>query len=145
LIASALPSIAALGDVLRNALIFAAVFGAIVALAARLRRSMLLPLGMVLACGLLPLEIRTPCEFALQFAIALVTVAAAAVVCLWFARDNYLAYVLVVLAIVLSGPLLELFGTSIRAVQVHGWILLAALVAFWVWAVPPWRRGHPVS
>src|SRR4030095_10697340 len=91
LIASALPSIAALGDVLRNALIFAAVFGAIVALAARLRRAMLLPLGMVLACGLLPLEIRTPGEFALQFVIALVTVAAAAVVCLWLARDNYLA------------------------------------------------------
>jgi hypothetical protein len=61
-----------------------------------------------------------------------------------FARGNYLAYALVFWALSLRGPLAELFGTSLPAMQVQGWIIVAVLTAGVVWAVLPAMTGKAV-
>ena len=53
---------------------------------------------------------RTPGEFALQYGMALVGIAALAAFCVFFARNNYLAYAVALAAWAMRAPLAELFG-----------------------------------
>ena len=66
-----------------------------------------------------------------------------------FARDspgnNYLAYALVLWVLAFRGPLGELFGTSIPALHLQGWIAVAILAASVLWAVLPAMTGKPPS
>ena len=100
-------------DAVRAVLFYAAIVATAALVLERLPRRispwLLAPLA---PCVLLPLEIRTPGEFGLQYAAALITVAAAVGFCLWFARKNYLAYVLAFWAAGAAGPLVTLFRNS---------------------------------
>ena len=82
-----------------------------------------------------------PGELALHYGIALLTAVGAVLFCKKFARSNYLAYALVLWALSFRGPLGELFGTSIPAMHVQGWIVVAVLAASVVWAVLPAMTG----
>jgi hypothetical protein len=88
----------------------------------------------VAAFALVPGDVRTPGEFALQYAIALLVVGVAAVGCLYFARGNYLAYAVILWVVSLRGPLGELYGNTR---PVHFWSVVTILLAGVLWALVP--------
>jgi hypothetical protein len=96
-----------------------------------------LVLGFLAAFAVLPLDIRTAGEFALQYGFALLEVAVPAVFCLVFARGNYLAYALVLAAMAERSPLAELFGNPMPGLAVNGWIVSAILAALFLWVLLP--------
>src|SRR5579885_1014186 len=96
-----------------------------------------LVLGFLAAFAVLPLDIRTAGEFALQYGLALLEVAVPAVFCLVFARGNYLAYALVLAAMAERSPLAELFGNPMPGLAVNGWIVSAILAALFLWVLLP--------
>jgi len=146
LIVSAGPALAAMADAVRSTILLAAVIGTIVLIMRKLPEEwMKLAAGLLGVCTLLPLNIRTPGELALQYGIAVVAGAGAVAFCLWFARGNYLAYALVLWAFSLRGPLGELFGNSIPRLQAQGWILVAVLAASLVWTVWPAVMRRPMG
>ena len=109
LIVSAAPAVAAIAAALRSTLTNAAMLGVIALIAARFPKPWMIALmGLLAAFTMLPQDIRTAGEFALHYGIALMTVAAAAVFVMYFARSNYLAYALVLWVMALRGPLAEL-------------------------------------
>jgi hypothetical protein len=136
ILASAAPAIAAAANALRTVLFLAAVL-ATVALAMR-GRWWLLP---VLAFAMLPDDIRTAGEFATQYVIAVVAVGAGWAFCRYFARENYLAYAVVLWVFALRGPLGELYDSPR---QPHFWVLVAILAAGLVWALLPFGRRRAV-
>ena len=138
LIVNTAPALAAIAGAVQSTVVSAAFLGLVVLLVRRLPRSwMVWPAGAIALFAQLPLDIRTPGEFALQYGLALATVAASVAFCIWFGRTNYLAYALVFWALALRGPLAELFGTPIASLQVQGWFVAAALAAAVIWAVGP--------
>jgi hypothetical protein len=98
--------------------------------------------GLLAVFILLPLDIRTPGELALQYGIALLTAGGTLLFCKQFARSNYPAYALVFWALSFRGPLGELFGTSIPAMHLQGWIVVAVLAGSVVWALLPAMSGE---
>jgi membrane protease YdiL (CAAX protease family) len=142
LIASLAPSIAAAANSLRGILLSAAVIATVVLVFRGLRRSwMRAALPILLAGALLSSDVRTPGEFALQYGMSLMTVAAAFVFCRYFARDNYLGYAVALWIFSLREPLAELYGSPR---QPHFWILLAILAAGLLWALIPLpKRPYP--
>ena len=140
LIVSAAPALAALAD-LRSIVFYAAVLAAVALVVRRIpQRWMLAPLGLIAAFVVLPLDIRTPGEFALEYGIALMGVAAAAVFCFVFARENYLAYAIVFALTAERGPLAELFGNPAPGLAANGWAVAVVLGALLLWAVLPGSR-----
>ena len=138
LIVNTAPALAAIAGAVQSTVVSAAFLGLVVLILRRLPRSwMVWPAGAIALFVQLPLDIRTPGEFALQYGLALATAAASVAFCIWFGRTNYLAYALVFWALALRGPLAELFGTPIASLQVQGWIVAAALAATVIWAVAP--------
>jgi hypothetical protein len=118
----------------------AALLGTAVLVVRRLpKRWMLAPAALFLAFALIPGDVRTPGEFALSFALALLTVVAVAAVCFFFARRNYLAYAVILWVIALRSPLGELYG---NARPVHFWIVAAILLAGLAWALLPISKVH---
>jgi membrane protease YdiL (CAAX protease family) len=92
--------------------------------------------------ALIASEVRTPGEFALQAAIALLWLAAIAL-CWTFARKNYLAYALLLWAIALYTHASTLLGTGNAALNFQGWVLIGLIAAGVVWAVSPtFNRGN---
>jgi membrane protease YdiL (CAAX protease family) len=137
LIVSSVPALSALAD-LRSVPTYAAAVGLVALAVAGLRRRWLLvPLFLLSAFLYLPLDIRTPGEFALQYGIGLLSVTAAAVFCFRFARGNALAYALVFAVMAARGPLTELFGNPAPGLSVQGWIVCTVLAAAVLWAVLP--------
>lgn len=134
LIVTTAPSLVAIANAIRSTIMYGAAIGTIVLIAKQLPEEwMKLPAALLAVFALLPLDIRTPGEFALQYGIALLTAAGAVIFCSVFAKGNYLAYALALWALSLRGPLGELFGNSIPQLQMQGWIVvgvLAATVAF---------------
>jgi len=147
LIVSRAPGVAAIAGAIRSMIVDAAVLGALALIVRKLPKAwMAIPLGLVAAFTLVPLEVRTPGEFALHYGLALAAVAGTAVFCLRFARRNYLAYALVLWALSLRGPLGDLFGNPIHMLHVQGWIVAGVLAASVVWMVLPavaGERGGP--
>jgi hypothetical protein len=142
LIASALPSLAALSGAFRSVLFDGAVIALVALAVARLpRRWMLFPIGLLLAFAVLPVNIHTPGEFVLQLGLGCLAVAAAMIFCLWFACGNYLAYALALLVLALRGPLTDLYSNGIPGLSVQGAIVAAVLGAAILWGiVPSFRR-----
>jgi hypothetical protein len=137
LIVSAVPALSALAD-LRGVPTYAAAVALAALIVAGLRlRWLMAPLFLLAAFLYLPLDIRTPGEFALQYGIGLLAVAAAAAFCFVFARGNPLAYALVFALMAARGPLVELFGNPAPGLSVQGWIVCAALAGAVLWAVLP--------
>jgi membrane protease YdiL (CAAX protease family) len=136
-IVSAVPALSALAD-LRSIPAYAAAvaLAALVVVGIR-RRWLLAPLFLLAATLYLPLDIRTPGEFFLQYSLGLLGVAAAAAFCFLFARRNYLAYALVFALMAERGPLVDLFGNPAPGLSVQGWIVCAVLGAAVLWAVLP--------
>jgi hypothetical protein len=135
LIVSAVPALAAVSGAIRSLILYAALLGTITLIVRGLpRRWLLAPLGLLLAFAFLPGDIRTPGEFALSYTMALLALAGAAAVCFWFARDNYLAYAVILWVIALRGPLGELYGNTR---PVHFGTVVAILVAGVAWALLP--------
>jgi hypothetical protein len=142
LIVSALPSLSALSGAFRSVLFDAAALALVALVVARLpRRWMLAPLGLLLTFVQLPVNIRTPGEFALQFSLGCLAVAAAMAFCFWFARGNVLAYALTLWLLALRGPLTELYANGVSGLSVQGAIVAAAMAAGILWVLlPSFRR-----
>jgi hypothetical protein len=64
-------------------------------------------------------------------------VAAAAAFCRWFARDNYLAYALVLWLFALRGAIAELLGNPMPGLTLQARIVVAAAAAGVGWAIAP--------
>jgi hypothetical protein len=135
LIASAAPSIAAAANAIRTVIVAG---GFLVAAAFVLSRWP--ALALVVPFALLSADIRTPGEFALQYVEALAVVAAAVAFGRWFARGNYLAYLVALWLAALRGPLAELYDSPR---QPHFWILAAILAAGLAAALLPLRARRP--
>jgi hypothetical protein len=138
LIVSSAPALVAVANAFRSTIFDGAMLGTIALIAGRLSSGwMKLLAGLLAVFILLPLDIRTAGEFTLEYGIALLTVAGAVLFCVHFARGNYLAYAVVLWALSFRGPLGELFGTSIPAMHLQAWIIVAVLAASVLWAVLP--------
>jgi membrane protease YdiL (CAAX protease family) len=135
-IVSAAPALGALAESFRGALLSAA-GAAVVALLVRKLKGWTVPVALVALAAMVPDETRTAPEFALHYLIALFTVSLAALWCWRFARNNYLAYALVFWIMDLQGNIANLLGTAIPAMQIQGWVLVAATVAGVTWVVLP--------
>ena len=138
LIVSSGPAIAALADAVRSTLMSAAALAVIVlAIREAPKRWMLAPLALVALFAVLSPETHTPAEFALQYGLALLRAGGYALFCLWFARNNYLAYALAFWMMALRTPLAQLFATANPALHVQGWIIAGAMALTVVWAAYP--------
>ncbi len=137
LIASAVPALAAATGAIRSVVFFGAVLGTIGLIVRRLSKPwMAAAMGLLLAIATMPGDVRTPGEFALEYGMALMTVAGAAAICAYFARNNYLAYAVILWVMALRGPLGELYGNTRPG---HFWVLLAILSGGLLWALLPAR------
>ena len=146
LVASVLPSAAALAGAVRTVLMDAALLVAIVVLLTRLRvRWLIVPLALLAPFATLSTGIRTFGEFALQYGVAALEVSAAALFCLLFARRNYLAYALVFWAMALRAPMVELLGNGNVALTVQGSIVVTAVAVAVAWAVAPAVKREPIT
>jgi hypothetical protein len=148
IIASSAPAIAALAAAVRSLLTNAALVGLVGLLFRQFTTTWMRIAGVLLAlCALLPGEIRTPGEFAVQYAIALGMAAAAYAFCRYFGRRNYLAYALVLWLAALRGPMMQLLGNGNAGLEMQGWIVAAVMGASVLWAVAPalGRRSEPAS
>jgi membrane protease YdiL (CAAX protease family) len=131
LIVSAAPAVAATASAVRSTIVYGAVLGIIALMA---RRAPRVAIALLLAFAMVSTDVRTVGEFALEYGGALASVAAAAAFCLWFARGNYLAYMLTLWALAMRGPLAEFFGNGLT---VQGWVLVGLASAAVLWAVAP--------
>jgi len=143
LLVSAGPALASVCDAIRSVLVYGAMLGAIALIWHRLPKPWMKPL-LFLTLGVfsLPLDIRTPAEFALHYGTALIGIAAAAVFCFWFARRNYVAYALAFFLSSLAGPVVELASNPNQRYQFQSYILLAVAAIAILWTLIP-RSANP--
>jgi hypothetical protein len=127
-VAAALPAIFSRGAIL-----------AILALAIQRlpKRWMLAPLMLLAICAAVSDDVRTPGEFALQYVVAFAAIAGALAFCLWCARNNYLAYAVVLGVMALHPALAELFGNGNAALQTQAWAVVAVMAVAIGWAIGP--------
>ena len=138
LIGLPVPALAAVANVARAIFTRAALLALIVLAVRKLpRRWMLAPVTLLAVCALVSEEVRTPGEFALEYLLALVGVACAVAFCVWFARMNYLAYVLVLGMGAVISALAELLHSGNAGLEMQGGIVAAAVLAGLAWAVGP--------
>jgi hypothetical protein len=141
LIVSRAPALAAVAGAARSLLINAATLALIAIVIKKLpKRWMVALLALAALTVNLSGEIRTPGEFALQYAITAISAGCAVLFCLLFARKNYLAYALVLWAMALRPAMTELFGNANPALERQGWMVAGVLVVSVVWAVAPALR-----
>jgi len=101
-----------------------------------------IPAALLAACVPVPTEIRTPSEWLLQYGTLLLPTLAVAIVCLVFARRNYLAYALAFLGAALAPRVAELLDSGNRALAAQAGIAIVVFVLFTVWlALPSLVRG----
>ena len=141
LIVSRAPALAAVAGAARWLLMSAATLALIGIVVKKMpKRWMLAPLALAALTVNLSGDIRTPGEFALQYAIAAIWAGCAVLFCWCFARRNYLAYALVLWAMALRPAMMELLGNGNPALERQGWIVAGVLAAGVVWAVTPALR-----
>jgi membrane protease YdiL (CAAX protease family) len=141
LIVSRAPALAAVAMAAMSVLMNAATLALIAIVIKKLPKWWMLTLLAVAALSVnLSGDIRTPGEFALQYAMAAIWAGCAVLFCLCFARKNYLAYALVLWAMALRPAMMELFGNGNAALERQGWIVAGVLAVTVVWAVAPALR-----
>jgi hypothetical protein len=141
LIVSRAPALAAVAQAVQPWLMNAATLALIAIVIKKLpKRWMLVPLALAALTVNLSGEIRTPGEFALQYAMAAIWAGCAVLFCLSFARKNYLAYALVLWAMALRPAIAELFGNGNPALERQAWMVAGVLAVSVVWAVAPALR-----
>jgi hypothetical protein len=101
------------------------------------KRWMLGPLTLLAVCALVSDEVRTPGEFALEYLLAFAGIACALTFCLWFARNNYLAYAMVLGMAAIHPALAELLHSGNAGLEMQGWAVVAVIAAGIAWAVGP--------
>ena len=144
LIGTLVPSLAALTSAVNSVPQAAAVAAVVVLIARRLGKSWrIAALGVLAAVALVPSSVRTPGEFALEFASSAIGLALLLAACLWFARDNHLAYAAIPWIVALWGSIAELFDNFIPGLNVHGAILSAVLGLSLLWMALPALRPAP--
>jgi len=136
LLASAAPAISALAGAVRDFVADAAMLAIGVTLWQRLPKWRL-PLLLVTTFALVPDGLHTAGELALYYTLGLAMAGCIVLLFARFARGNFLAYGLILLVESLRGPLAELFGCAIPAVQMQGWVVAAVVTAGMAWAVVP--------
>ncbi len=141
LIVSRAPALAAVAEAARSVLMSAATLALIAIVIKKLPKWWMLALLALAALSVnLSGDIRTPGEFALQYAMTAIWAGCAVLFCLLFARKNYLAYALVLWAMALRPAMMELFGTGNPALERQGWMVAGVLAVTVVWAVAPALR-----
>jgi membrane protease YdiL (CAAX protease family) len=137
-IVSSAPAIAALAGAMRSTLLSAAGLASIaMAIRKTPKRWMLVPMAVAALFAILSPDAHTPAEFALQFGLAAVSAGAYALFCLWFARNNYLAYALVFWTMALRTPMVQLWATGNAGLEAQGWIIAGAMGLTVAWAAIP--------
>jgi len=101
------------------------------------KRWMLAPLALLAIVAMVSADVRTPGEFALEYVVAFVGVGCALLFCLRFARNNYLAYTLLLAVLALRPALAELLGSGNAGLEMQAWVLVALMAAGVGWAVGP--------
>ena len=140
------PAVTALANAAREIFTRAALVGVAVLAVRRLpKRWMLAPLTLLAVCALVSEEVRTPGEFALEYLPAFLGVVCTLVFFIRFARDNYLAYVLVLGIDAVHTALAELLHSGNASLEMQGWIVVAAVVAGLAWAVGPGIVGRQAA
>jgi hypothetical protein len=138
LIGLPVPALTAVIDAVRTIFSRAAILAlGVLALRSLPKRWMVAPLVLLLAFVAVSGDARTPGEFALSYGTALTGLAFTLAFCLWFARRNYLAYVLVFTLDSLYPAAAEMFHSGNRALAMQGWIVVGAAVLALAWAVGP--------
>jgi hypothetical protein len=138
IIASSAPAVAAVAGALRSMLTNGALLTLIGLLVYQVRKRWLLALiGLAALFVGLPVEVRTPGEFLLQYGEAALAGGCAVLFCLWIARRNYLAYALVLWMMALRAPMMQLFANANPGLQMQGWALAGVLAVSILWAVAP--------
>jgi hypothetical protein len=133
-----MPALVALANIIRSVFTRAAILALGVLMYRKLsKRWMVAALALLSACAMVAEEVRTPGEFALEIALALVTVACVLAFCVWFARSNYLAYVMVLAMGAVHDAMAELLHSGNPTLESQGFIVLAAVFLGLVWAVGP--------
>jgi hypothetical protein len=141
LIVSRAPALAAVAEAVRSVLMNAATLALIAIVVKKLPKWWMVALLALAALTVnLSGDIRTPGEFALQYAMAAIWAGCAVLFCLCFARKNYLAYALVLWAMALHPAMTELFGNGNPALERQGWMVAGVLAVSVVWAVAPALR-----
>ena len=151
IIASTAPALAALANAVRGLLTDGALLGLAALLAwqltrpAKQMRAMRYGAALLALCATLPSEVRTPGEFLLHYGISLAMAGAGIAFCWFFARRNYLAYALAIWLMALRTPMMQLFGSGNRALEMQAWLIGAIMAATLVWVVAPavLRRANP--
>jgi membrane protease YdiL (CAAX protease family) len=141
LIVSRAPALAALASAVPSALMSAATLAFVAILVKKLPKWWMLALLALAALAMnLAEDIRTPGEFALQYAMAAIWAGCAVLFCLLFARKNYLAYALVLFIMELRPAMMALFGNANPALERQGWMVVGVMGALVVWALAPALR-----
>jgi len=132
------PAVTAVANVVRAIFTRAAML-AVLALAVRKlpKRWMLAPLTLLAVCVLVSDEVRTPGEFALEYLLAFAGIVCALAFCLWFARNNYLAYMLILGMGAVHSALAELLHSGNAGLETQGWAVVAVVAVGIAWAVGP--------
>lgn len=90
--------------------------------------------------ALVSAEVHTPAEFALEYALALAA-CGAALAFAWFARGNYLAWLLAFWTLAAGARAVAFIAQPAAALAWHGWALAAVWAATLLWAVWPALGG----
>ena len=131
------PAVVALAGSLRPILLGGAILAALGVFLSRRSAVWRIVLVLAAACALLPLDIHTAGELVLEYGIGLLTAAAAAAFCFFFARGNFLAYALVLWAFALRAPIADLLSTGNASLQAQGWAIVVVFVIGLVWILLP--------
>jgi hypothetical protein len=94
--------------------------------------------GALLAvAALVPSGTHTPAEFLLYAGINLGELAATLLFALYFARGNYLAWLLTAWALALVPRCADLLSQPYPALHEQGWLVIVLLAATLIWATAP--------
>jgi hypothetical protein len=145
LLESAFPALSGFCAAVEGAVGLSALAGVCLVLLQRLPRFWLVPTLLVAGVALVSDDARTPAEFLLAYCEVLVAITAAAIFCRWFARRNYLAYLLVAWAAGIRSSVSELLGNPASPYQFQGWIVLGAALVCVLWLFTPMLRGQVKS
>jgi len=143
IIVSAVPALSVIASALGEVLVFAGVLAVIVQLLGILRKGwMTILVGLLAAVAFVSTDVRTVGEFALEYGVSLASLLCAVVFCRYFARHNYLAYVLALFAVsCLSRATMQLLAQPNSSLHLQGWIVVACIGAAMVWCLLPAVRN----
>jgi len=138
LIGDPAPAVEAVANAVRSVFARGAILAILALVAQKVpKRWMLAPLALVAIVAMVSDDVRTPGEFALEYVVAFVGVGCALLFCLRFARNNYLAYTLLLAVLALRPALAELLGSGNAGLEMQAWVLVALMAAGVAWAVGP--------